>query len=39
VGLGLGLRIGRYVIAVARGGGLNDVGATYRVGLDVDILK
>lgn len=39
VALGLGLRIGRYVIAVARGGGLNDVGATYRVGLDVDILK
>ncbi len=39
VGLGLGVRIGRYTIAVARGGGLNDVGATYRVGLDVDILR
>jgi hypothetical protein len=39
LGLGLGLRIGRYVIAVARGSGLNDIGATYRVGLDVDILK
>lgn len=39
LGLGLGLRIGRYVITVARGSGLNDIGATYRVGLDVDILK
>lgn len=39
LGLGLGVRIGRYVIALARGSGLNDVGATYRVGLDVEILK
>ncbi|UCF40792.1 MAG: hypothetical protein JSW43_00140 [Gemmatimonadota bacterium] len=39
LGLGLGVQIGRYVISVARGSGLNDIGATYRVGLDVDILR
>jgi hypothetical protein len=31
--LGISFRAGRYLVAVARGNGLNDVGATYRIGL------
>ncbi len=32
----LGLRFGRYTIALAHGLGTNDVGGTFRVGLDVE---
>jgi hypothetical protein len=37
--LGLALRVGRYLIRVSRGSGLNDIGATYRVGLESAILR
>ena len=33
--MAVGLNMGRYSIAVARGAGLNGVGATYRVGLEI----
>ncbi len=36
-GIGLSLRFGRYVVALAHGLGLNGVGGTYRVGLDVEL--
>lgn len=36
--LGVLLRVGRYAVAITRGEGLNDVGATYRIGLDVEVL-
>lgn len=32
---GLGLRLGRYALSVSRGAGARDIGAAYRVGLDV----
>jgi hypothetical protein len=35
--VGINLMIGRYVLTAARGNGLNDVGATYRIGLDIGI--
>lgn len=35
--LELGFRAGRYTVGVARAAGLNDVGATYRILLDVDL--
>lgn len=37
--LGVSLRVGRYAVGVARSTGLNDVGATYRIGLDVELLR
>lgn len=36
-GLGLSLQVGRYTLGVARSEGLNDVGATYRIALDLAI--
>lgn len=36
---GVRLRVGRYTIAAARASGLNDVGATYRVGLDLELSR
>jgi hypothetical protein len=36
--VGVELQIGRYLVGVARGSGLNGVGATYRVGLNVGVL-
>ena len=33
----LALRVGRYTIAAARGSGINDIGGTYRVGIDIEI--
>ncbi len=36
---GVRLRVGRYTIAAARASGLNDVGATYRVGLDLELAR
>jgi hypothetical protein len=35
-GLALGLRFGRYTVLFSHGTGLNDVGGTYRIGLDVE---
>jgi hypothetical protein len=35
--LGITLRLGRYLIGLARSDGLNDLGATYRIGLDAAI--
>lgn len=37
--LALSLRVGRYTLGVARGQGLNDIGATYRVLLDVEVAR
>ncbi len=37
--LGVSLQIGRYTLDIARSSGLNDVGATYRVGLDIEVLR
>lgn len=37
--LGVVLEVGRYRVAVARGSGLRDLGATYRIGLDVAVLR
>lgn len=34
---GVRLKMGRYTIAAARASGLNDVGASYRVGLDLEL--
>ncbi len=36
--LGVALELGRYTVGVARSSGVNDVGATYRIGLDVAVL-
>lgn len=36
--IAVGFRTGRYTIAIARGSGLNDIGANYRIGLDAGIL-
>jgi hypothetical protein len=33
------VRAGRYAVVAARGGGLRDVGASYRVGLDLDAVR
>lgn len=35
LGMGVGLAFGRYALSFARGDGLNDLGAIYRLGLDV----
>jgi hypothetical protein len=35
----ISVRAGRYRVLAARGGGLADVGANYRVGLDVDLFR
>lgn len=35
--LGMRLRVGRYNVSAARASGLNDLGATYRVGLDLEL--
>jgi hypothetical protein len=35
----LSLKVGRYEVDLASSSGLNDVGATYRVGLSVDFVK
>lgn len=37
--LALALRVGRYTVGVARGEGLNDIGGTYRVLLDVEVAQ
>jgi hypothetical protein len=37
--MGLAFRAGRYVIAVTRGSGINEVGATYRIGLSAGVLR
>jgi len=37
--LALGLNIGRYRILAARGSGVNDLGATYRIGLDAEVAR
>jgi len=37
--LGVELRLGRYEIAVSRASGLSGIGASYRVGLDVDLMR
>ena len=36
--LGMELQVGRYGIQVARGSGINDIGAIFRVGLEVEIV-
>jgi hypothetical protein len=37
--VGVQFRVGRYSIAAARATGLNGIGASYRVGLDVDLVQ
>lgn len=37
--VGVQLRVGRYAIAAARSSGLGGIGASYRIGLDVDVLR
>ncbi|UCG84755.1 MAG: hypothetical protein JSW71_12425 [Gemmatimonadota bacterium] len=37
--LGLFLKVGRYEVDIARSSGLNDLGATYRVGLSVAFVR
>ncbi|HXV86290.1 MAG TPA: hypothetical protein VD793_06310 [Gemmatimonadales bacterium] len=37
--VGLGLRVGRYLIRAGRGSGINGVGASYRISLQSDILQ
>lgn len=37
--IGVQLRVGRYSIAAARSSGLGGIGASYRIGLDVDVLR
>lgn len=37
--VGVGLRAGRYAVSLARGSGLNDLGATFRIGLDAQLLR
>lgn len=36
--VGIALRVGHYAITAARASGLNGLGATYRIGLDVDVI-
>ncbi|KPJ91419.1 MAG: hypothetical protein AMS18_08745 [Gemmatimonas sp. SG8_17] len=38
-GMAVSLRAGRYLMEVARSSGLNDLGATYRIGIDAVILR
>ncbi len=37
--VGIGLTLGRYQIAVSRSSGLSGIGASYRIGLDVDVVR
>lgn len=37
--LSVGVRAGRYSVVAARGGGIQGIGANYRVGLDVDLSR
>jgi hypothetical protein len=37
--IGVRFRVGRYAIGAARATGLNGIGASYRVGLDVDVTR
>jgi hypothetical protein len=37
--VGVHLRVGRYLITAARSSGLGGIGASYRIGLDVDALR
>lgn len=37
--VGVQLRVGRYAITAARSSGLDGIGASYRIGLDVDALR
>lgn len=37
--VGLAFRAGRYVIAAARGSGLNEIGAAYRIGLTAGLIR
>lgn len=37
--VGVQLRLGRYAISAARSSGLGGIGASYRIGLDVDALR
>jgi hypothetical protein len=37
--LGVWFNVGRYVVSAARASGLGGLGATYRIGLDVDVLR
>jgi len=39
LGVGVSLFIGRYGIGLAAGSGQNDVGGTYRVGIDAQLVK
>ena len=36
--VGVAFRVGRYALTAARASGLNGLGATYRIGLDVDVI-
>lgn len=38
-GMAVSLRAGRYLMEVARSSGLNDLGATYRIGIEAVILR
>jgi len=38
-GLAIALLLGRYSVGLARSNGLNDLGATYRIGVDASILE
>lgn len=38
-GVGVALRVGRYRVAASRGSGINDVGSTWRVGVDIEFAK
>jgi hypothetical protein len=38
-GIAVSLHVGRYLMEVARSSGLNDLGATYRIGIDAVILR
>lgn len=37
--IGVAFRVGRYALTAARASGLNGLGATYRIGLDVDVIQ
>jgi hypothetical protein len=34
--VGVGLRFGAYLVSLAHGFGLNDLGGTFRIGLDIE---
>jgi len=33
------VRVGKYQLGIARSNGLNDLGATYRIGLDATLIQ